>query len=188
MVTTEYDYRLRILEICTAVKIIWCIRIQPFYTRSRSQRPQFFWSATKNRDLGAKSTLITHSLRMFRNHYQTWMHKISFPETTFLSRPESEPLSEIGRCRLLSRCSGYSLHACLETVIELERLHTSKPEPGFYGSGFLFIQSVRRSVTTNRNKPALRMRVIVTTSLRPLSTLQRSDKRTDVHVSALSQF
>lgn len=34
--------------------------------------------------------------------------------------------------------SGYSLYTCSETIIELECMHTIKPEPGISGSGFWY--------------------------------------------------
>ena len=48
--------------------------------------------------------------------------------------------------------SGYSLCACSETVIELERMFTIKPEPGFSGSGFQFRSPLTQNTRTLRTK------------------------------------
>ena len=68
-----------------------------------------------------------------------------------VSTKKSRPLGEIGRCASISY-GGYYLYARLETIIELKRMLTIKPEPGFPGSGFYFVQTVGRLVTGDRKR------------------------------------
>ena len=55
---------------------------------------------------------------------------------------KSRSLQELRRTQILIRHSGYSFYACSETIIDLKRMRSIKPES--------FILSLERSMTTDR--------------------------------------